>query len=197
MGTRELRLLYPGRRLKEVAALDMTLMHILNQQELPITPISSPGWTMSAPSVPAPGKMPFRPIRRAISDPDTPSKDNGLHQLVSIRANIPQQTWIVLSEPYLNSATNNILHNRIRLIGTLLNNICKHRSPKRQKICLPLRSKARSLHNQRTLLHLQFLPTRRKTHSSLLSPKPSSSKSTQVILTTFLHCLRSALSKPP
>lgn len=49
MGTRELRLLFPARRLKEVAALDMTLMHIPNQIELPITPISSPGWTMSAP----------------------------------------------------------------------------------------------------------------------------------------------------
>ena len=89
MSTRELHHLYPSRQLKEPAALDMTLVHILNRIVLSITPISSPGTTMLAPLVPLPGKTPSPLLKQAISNPNTPS-EYSLRHLVSIRMGIPQ-----------------------------------------------------------------------------------------------------------
>ena len=89
MSTRGLHHLYPSRQLKEPAALDKTLVHFLTRIVLLITPISSPGTTMSAPLVLLPGKTPSRLVKQAISNPNTRSEHN-LRHLVSIRMGIPQ-----------------------------------------------------------------------------------------------------------
>ena len=174
----------------------MTLVHILTRIVLSITPISSPGMTMSVPLVLLPGKTPSLLVKQATSDPNTRSEHN-LRHLVSIRMGILQHIQIMLSEPHLDPATSSLLHSRIRLQGILLSNLRKYQSLKRQKICLLHLSRPHSRHNQRMLFHLQFHPTRRKTHSLPLFPKLSLNRSAQVMLPTFLHCLHSALNKPP
>lgn len=197
MDTRELHPLYPYRHLKEATAYNMIMMQILCRIDLLITPISSPGSIMSARLVLPLGKVPSHPIRRAVIEPDSPSMGHGLHRLVSTRTDYLQHTRILLSDLHLNPTSNKLRHSHTRLKGTLLNNLRNLRSLKRQKTCLLLHSKPHSLHSQRTLLHLQFHPTHRKTHYSPLSPRLSRNKSIQTMLTTFLLCLRSVLNKPP
>ena len=196
MGTQELHHLYPSRQLQESAALDLTVVRILIRIVLCIIPISSPGTTMSARSVLLPGKIPSSLVRQATSNLNTPN-EHSLRHLFSIRMGIPQHIWITLSEPRLDLATSSLLHSRIRLQGILLSNQHNHQSLKRQKIYLPLLSRPHSRHSQRTLFHLQFHPTRRKTHFLPPFPKLSLNRSAQVMLLTFLHCLRSVLNKPP
>ena len=187
MDTRELQPLCPGRRLKEAPVYNMIMTYLLHQTELLVTRISSPGSTISTPSVLGHGMIPSHPIRRTLIKPDTPNKDLNLQQLVIIRTDILQHTKIVLSDLHPNPGTNNLPQNHIRLQGTLLSNLRSYRSLKPQKICSPLHSKLHSLLSQRTLLHLQSHPIRRKTHYSLPFLRLSPNRSMQVMLPIFLH----------
>lgn len=187
MGTRELHPLYPSRRLNEEAAYNMIMMRPLHRIELLITPISSPGSTISAPLVLAHVKIIPHPSRRTFIKSDTPNKDLNLQQLVIISMHILQRTKIVLTDLRPNQTTNNIPHNHIRLQGTLLSNLRNNPNLMPQKICSPLRSRPHSLLNPRTLLHLQSHPTRRKTHYSPLFLRLLPNRSIQITLPTFQH----------